>query len=70
MVLSVRNGNVDGLERYLMYEVGMWMGWKGALVNTQCAEWDCGWLGEVPHVWNGVVDGLERCLDNGLVDDY
>jgi hypothetical protein len=26
---------------------------------TQCVEWECGWLGKVPHVWNGNVDGLE-----------
>jgi hypothetical protein len=23
--------------------------------------WDCGLFGKVPHVWNGKVDGLERC---------
>jgi hypothetical protein len=29
-VPSVRNGNVDGLERYLMYRMGLSMVWKGA----------------------------------------
>jgi hypothetical protein len=30
MVPGVRNGNIDGLERFLVYGVGMRMVWKGA----------------------------------------
>jgi hypothetical protein len=30
MVPGVWIGNVDNLERYLVYRVGMWMVWKGA----------------------------------------
>jgi hypothetical protein len=29
-VPGVWNGNVDGLVRYLVYRLGMWMVWKGA----------------------------------------
>jgi hypothetical protein len=74
-VPSVRIGNVDGLERYLVYGLGMWMVWKGAwsttwvVVGTQRAEWDCGWLGKVPRVWIGIVYGLERCSEYDFVDD-
>jgi hypothetical protein len=55
-VPGVRIGNVDGLERYLMYRLGWWLVWKGAqstvwvVVSTQRAEWDCGWFGKVPKV--------------------
>jgi hypothetical protein len=38
MVLGVRIGIVDCLERYLMYELGWWLDWKGA----QCTDWVCG----------------------------
>jgi hypothetical protein len=38
MVPGVQNENVDGLERYLMYKMGMWMVWKG----SRCADWVCG----------------------------
>jgi hypothetical protein len=38
MVPSVWNGNVDGLESYLMYGMGMWKVWKGA----QSTDWVCG----------------------------
>jgi hypothetical protein len=44
------------------------MAWKG----TTCMEWDCGWFGKVPGVWNvlllvagvqiGTMDGLKRYL--------
>jgi hypothetical protein len=33
----LRNGNVDGLKRYLMYGVGIWMVWKG----VQSMDWVC-----------------------------
>jgi hypothetical protein len=42
------------------------MVWKGAwstvwvMVGTRRAEWECGWLGKVPRVRNGIVDGLEK----------
>jgi hypothetical protein len=36
--------------------------------GTWCVEWECGSLGKVPHVWNGIVDSLERCPEYGLVD--
>jgi hypothetical protein len=52
-VPCVRNGNVDGLERYLEYGLccgwyptcgmGLWTAWKG----TSCTNWDCGWFGKV-----------------------
>jgi hypothetical protein len=64
---DIRIGNVNGLERYLVYGLGMWMVWKGSrstvwvVVGTRRADWECGWLGEVPRVWNEIVDGLERC---------
>jgi hypothetical protein len=29
-VPDVQNGIVDGLEMYLVYEMGLWMVWKGA----------------------------------------
>jgi hypothetical protein len=29
-VRGVRNGLVDGLERYLVYELGLWILWKGS----------------------------------------
>jgi hypothetical protein len=32
-------------------------------------EWDCGWLGKVPHVQIGNVNGLKRCPEYDLVDD-
>jgi hypothetical protein len=50
--------------------------WKGAwstiwdVVHTRCAEWDCGWLGKVPRVQNGIVDGLDRCPEYGFLDDF
>jgi hypothetical protein len=75
MVPDIWIGNVDGLERYLVYEMGMWMVWKGTwsmvcvVVGTQRVEWDCGRLGKVPRVQIGIVDGLERCSEYGLVDD-
>jgi hypothetical protein len=75
MVPDVRIGNVDDIERYLVYRLGMWMVWKGArstvwvVVGTRRTDWECGWLGTVPPLWNGIVDGLERCLEYGLVDD-
>jgi hypothetical protein len=30
LVPNVWNGIVDGLERYLVYKLGLWMVWKGA----------------------------------------
>jgi hypothetical protein len=36
------------------------------MVGTQCMAWACGRLGKVPHVRNGIVDGLERCPEYGL----
>jgi hypothetical protein len=36
------------------------------VVGTQCTEWECGWLGKVPHVWNEFVDSLERYLMYGM----
>jgi hypothetical protein len=33
------------------------MVWHG----TRRTDWECGWLEKVPHVRNGIVDGLERC---------
>jgi hypothetical protein len=39
------------------------------VVGTQHAEWDSGYLGNVPCVQNGIVDGLERCPEYGLVVD-
>jgi hypothetical protein len=30
MVPNVRIGNVDCLERYLVYGLGWWLDWKGA----------------------------------------
>jgi hypothetical protein len=74
-VPGVRHGNVDGLKRYLMYGMGIWMVWKGAkstvwdVVSTRCAEWDCRWHGKVTCVRNGIVDGLERCPEYSMVDD-
>jgi hypothetical protein len=75
LVPGVRHGNVDGLERYRVYRMGMWMVWKGTqstvwdVVGTQREEWDCGWLGKVAHVRNEIVYGLERCPEYGMVDD-
>jgi hypothetical protein len=75
LVPNIRIGNVDSLEKYLVYGMGMWMVWKGVrsmvwvVVSTRCAEWKCGWLGKVPHVQNGIVDGLERSPKYDLVDD-
>jgi hypothetical protein len=75
LVPSVRHGLVDGLERYLMYRMGLWMDWKGArstvwvMVSTWRVDWECGWLGKVPHLHNGIADGFERCPEYGLVDD-
>jgi hypothetical protein len=34
--------------------------------GTWCTGWECGWLGKVPHIRNGNVDGLERCPAFGL----
>jgi hypothetical protein len=48
LVPGVRHGNVDGLEKYLVYKMGLWIVWKGAqgtvwvVVGTQCADWECG----------------------------
>jgi hypothetical protein len=48
LVPNVCHGNVDGLKRYLVYGLGMWIVWKGArstvwdVVDTRRAEWDCG----------------------------
>jgi hypothetical protein len=67
LVPGVRNGIVDGLERYLVYGMRLWMVWKGArstvwvVASTWCAEWERGWLGKVPRVRNEIVDGLEWC---------
>jgi hypothetical protein len=67
LVPGVRIENVNDLERYLMYIMGLWMVWKGVrstvwvMVGTQCADWECGWLGKVPRVWNEIMDDLERC---------
>jgi hypothetical protein len=72
LVPGVRHGLVDGLERYLVYGMRMWMVYKGAqsmvwvMVSTWCADWEFGWVGKVPHVWNGIVDSLERCLEYGF----
>jgi hypothetical protein len=38
MVPSVRNGIVNCLEMYLMYELEWWLDWKG----VWCADWVCG----------------------------
>jgi hypothetical protein len=56
----------SGLAWCLIYVMGMWIAWQG----TSCMDWDCGWIGKVPGVWNrlwlvsgvrhGNVDGLER----------
>jgi hypothetical protein len=76
MVPGVRIGNVDDMERYLVYGLGMWMVWKGAqstvwvVVGTRCMNWECRWFGTVAHLRNGIMDGLERCPEYGLVDDY
>jgi hypothetical protein len=76
MILGVWNGSVDGLERYLVYEIGILIVWKGTwstecvVVGTQCAEWDCGWLGKVPRVGNEIVDGFDRCPEYDLIDDF
>jgi hypothetical protein len=53
---------------YSVYDMGLWMVWKG----ISCTDWDCGWFGKVPRVWfgmwsvsgvrNGIVDGLESYL--------
>jgi hypothetical protein len=32
-------------------------GWHG----IQCTDRDCGLFGKVPHVWIGMVVGLESC---------
>jgi hypothetical protein len=75
LVSGVRHGNVDGLERYHVYRMGMWIVWKGSwstvwvVVDSQRAEWDCGWFGKVPHVRNWNVDCLERCLEYSSVYD-
>jgi hypothetical protein len=75
LVPSVRIGNVDSLERYLVYGLGMWMVWKGTrsmvwvVVGTRCADWECGTLGKVPRVRNRNVHDLERCPEYDLVDD-
>jgi hypothetical protein len=39
------------------------------VADTQHAEWDYGLFGKVPCVWDGIVDGLERCPKDGMVDD-
>jgi hypothetical protein len=39
------------------------------VIGTRRADWECGWLGKVPRVRNGIVDGLERCPEYVLVDD-
>jgi hypothetical protein len=75
LVPGVWHEIVDSLARYLVYGLGMWMVWKGVwcmvwvVVGTRRADWECGWLGKVPHVRNGIADGLERCLEYYLVDD-
>jgi hypothetical protein len=49
--------------------------WKGVwstvrvVVGTRCAKRDCGWLGKVPYVRHGILDGLEMCPEYSLVDD-
>jgi hypothetical protein len=57
---------------YLVYDMGLWMAWKG----TSCTDWDGGLIGKVPKVrfglWsvpgvrNGIVDGLKRYIVYGL----
>jgi hypothetical protein len=37
--------------------------------GTRHAEWDCGWLGKVHCVRIGIMDGLKRCPEYGLIDD-
>jgi hypothetical protein len=47
LVPGVMHGLVDGLERYLVYGLGLWMVWKGPqsrfwdVVSTRLADWDC-----------------------------
>jgi hypothetical protein len=38
--------------------------------GTRCAKWECGWLGKVHHVRNGIVDGLERCPEYDMIDAF
>jgi hypothetical protein len=71
---------MDGLERYLVYGMGMWMLWKSArstvwvVVGTRRAEWDCGWLGKVPHVRSGHTIGKWHSFISGFLfigtDEY
>jgi hypothetical protein len=74
-VPGIRIGNVDGLKRYLVYGLGWWLDWKRprstvwVVIGTWHAERDCGWLGKISCVWTGIVVGLERCPECGLVDD-
>jgi hypothetical protein len=48
LVPGLGHGNVDGMERHLMYELGWLLDWKGVqstvwvVVGTRRAEWDCG----------------------------
>jgi hypothetical protein len=39
------------------------------VISARRMDWECGWLGKVPHIWNGIVDGLERCSEYGMVHD-
>jgi hypothetical protein len=39
------------------------MVWHG----TECTNLDGGWFGNVPRVQTGMVHGIERCLEYGLV---
>jgi hypothetical protein len=36
--------------------------------GTWCMKWECrcGWFEKVPRVWNGIVDGLERCPEYAM----
>jgi hypothetical protein len=53
----------------------MMVGLEGAqsmvwvVVSTRRVEWNCGWLQKVHCVRVGIVVGLERCPEYGLVDD-
>jgi hypothetical protein len=35
--------------------------------GTECTNLDGGWFGNVPRVQTGMVDGMERCLEYGVV---
>jgi hypothetical protein len=55
LVPGVWHGLMNGLERYLVYGLGLWM------VLERCPEYDLG-LWSVPGVRNGNMAVLERYL--------